>query len=251
MMPMTTAVATARLAWLPAAVLLCSGCTSEFDAGLVRNDSPPEPPSTDGEPLPACTATLTWATGFESDPTQLEENGDGELDWTRRDGSAFPVDTLVAGAWIADPAIPLDTQPRNDFVQRVVVRLTMHALDPLAAAQFWINVDNRDDTFSLTYADLRDEGDGTQTLRLFSRPTDPEAQELHAAPGLPAGPLDVTLEFDVDADTVAAWVDGRFVARVPYVVRPIRPTIDQRFATVIAADGRAEFEDVRVELCER
>jgi hypothetical protein len=190
-----------------------------------------------------------WALGFDSDPTQIDRDGDGVLDWVVRGGGAFPSAELRGGVWSSPSQTVLDSRPMDDFASRTVVDVRMRSVGvPTSAygAVFWINLNEGGSAFSALFVNVSLQAGGGQTLSLYGKKGNTEAS-LASFPDLPETMMDIHLDIDPGALTVALSANGAPLGRYAIPVTGA-PNADH-FATLLAWSGSAEFDSVRMERC--
>lgn len=213
-----------------------------------------QPPVGSLPPLP-CDEPLVWATDFSSDPTALDDNGDGQPDWVIRGGAPFVTTELVSGVWRPATAQPLDTSPPVNFTGRTQARVRMRDTNQVApsvpssygGALFWINLDYQAADFLAIYGSITTPDGSAHELGVFAHHAGP-AQMLTGPHPVAAGAF-VVLELDFEPTTgaVNAWLDGAPLT----VALPVRQTMlnSDQWATVIAPQGTGEFDDLWVATC--
>ena len=191
-----------------------------------------------------------WFTDFSTDPTALDLNGDAVPDWALRTAAAFPTAQLIGGVWSTpSSSTPLDTQPKQPFITRVLVHVRMRSITTSGArgAVFWINVGyDGSGTFAPLYVDAKLQSNGTQTLHFMRKTVASVEDEFATITGLGAGFLDV--ELDIDPATLGVSYLGAGTSGTTTLNRLTSGATDQ-WATVVAYSGAAEFDEVRVEVC--
>jgi hypothetical protein len=141
----------------------------------------------------------------------------------------------------------------DDFAGRTIVDVRMRSDEVPASgrgAVFWVNLNENGPTFSALFVslslDARDAGGG-QTLSLFGKTSGSTEVLLASFGGLPEALVDVHLDIDPKALTVAIGADGTSLGS--YAIPPTGPPNADHFATLLAWDGVAEFDFVRIERC--
>lgn len=205
------------------------------------------------------TGAIVWEWECDVDPTTIDWNGDGTLDWIIRNGNPFDTSGLTPqGTWHATHQFAecVDNRPRNDYNTPTTVDLTWRSYgEGTWQATFWINVDyyptcdptqgvGSGYTFAPVYAHLELMPDQTQTLTLYNVFRDWEAQVLAQYTGLPDRMIDTRLYFDTVADTVTVDIDG--VTQGTYSYGVFDKQNADNFCTVLGANG--EFDYVRIEV---
>lgn len=192
-----------------------------------------------------------WFADFSTDPTTQDLNGDGVDDWALRDGTAFPTSQLANGVW-SNPAVgkPLDTQPKQDFTTRVVVhvRLRDTGVGGAYGAVFWINVGYQsNNSFAPLFVGATLQANNTQTLEVHTKTVTGVETTLAQKGGYPPDFIDVDL--DIDPQTLEASYAAPGLQGSSMLMRQPPGTATDKWATVIAYDGSADFDSVRVEVC--
>ena len=231
------------------------------DSSVTDGPSPPRdvspPPAEASLPeasaesgVPVCGGATTWSFSFDSDPTLADSNGDGVLDWVMRNATTFPLAELSSGVWRSETRIVLDSRPLDDFSGRTVVDVRMGSATVPASgrgAVFWVNLNEGSTTFSALFVSLSLETDGTQTLTLFGKPDNVTETPLATVSGLSPGLKAIHLDVDPVALTVALTVEG--VGHGTHAIPLTGAPNGDRFATLLAWDGIAEFDSVRIVRC--
>lgn len=210
-------------------------------------------PDAGAPPAPDCANTKKrWRTDFDENPTKLDDNDDGEDDWRFLGFGDFP-EELEDDVWRANEFQSLHINPRDDFtgVTEAELRMRSVEVDPDSedlGAAFWLSADTdlSSPGFTAVYVSLKLQADGTQTLRLVNALSNVSHVVLREVTGLGDGFVTVQLRVDVGASRVDLWVEGTYRGSVVYA-----PMRENHFAGVVAFGSRAEFDRVRVELCER
>jgi hypothetical protein len=223
--------------------------------------SPPDvgPPATDSAPPVdahaadsgslACDNPKVWILGFDSDPTLVDSDHDGVFDWVVRNATTFPVAELSAGIWHSTTGIVLDSRPMDPFSSRTVVDVRMQSLSVPASgrgAVFWVNLNENQPAFSALFVNVMLEAGGGQTLALYGKVGTTETV-LASFTNLPEAMVDIHLDIDPVTLSVALVANG--VARGSYAIPVTGAPNTDHFATVLAWDGTADFDFVRIQRC--
>jgi len=246
--------------------LLAAGCS--FQPGRLADGVPRDDSSVDGNgdgndddaaidtmrdaaPLPCATQTV-WLADFSADPTTVNGNGDGTNDWAMRDMGTLP-GTLASGVWTepGTPTRPLDSQPKQDFATptRVDVRMRNSTRTGNYGAVFWINVDYTTTTFAPLYVNAQRLTNGAgHEVTLYGKTDAATSVVLVQATLIPFDFVDVSLDIRPATNTVTVAFNGVSVDRT-YTEIP-RAGNDDRWATVLAWGADADFDLVRVEVCD-
>ncbi len=220
----------------------CDGKTDDFDEDCGGECSGIGGP--DGSCR--CEGGIWWELDFETDPAAMDVNSDGIADWHMRDGSLFDVSELVDGAWHTTSDAALDSAPECNFdvSTSVHVRFRNTSVGGRGAV-FWINTDFETDSSTSISAMVALRSGGGQVLTIYSQDDDGDV-ELAQFTGLPESFIDLWLSIDVEADTVAVWVQDEFSGTYDYTTHIKR---DDRFASMLSWGSDAEFDFVRIESC--
>jgi len=187
--------------------------------------------------------SAVWELDFNSDPTALDANADGQGDWVVRDGSAFDAASLDAGVWQANAT--LDTFPENDFNELTTVEVRFRATSVGGTgAVFWINADWTGSNAVPLYAALQLQPNGSQTLTVYRKVSNGTLIRLATVVGLSADFVTLRLLIDPDLDTVNIRVNGRQYSTHAYATWPTGN--DDRFASILPWDCDAQFDYVSV-----
>jgi hypothetical protein len=191
-----------------------------------------------------------WTADFDSDPTQLDSDHDGVLDWVMRNAATFPVAELSGGVWHSQTRIVLDTRPLDDFSSRTVVDVSMQSVGVPASgrgAVFWVNLNQGGPSFSALFVSLSLESAGGQTLTLWGKTTGSTEVTLATVPGLPESMTAIHLDIDPVGLSVALSVNG--APEGDYAIPQTGAPNADHFATILQWDGLADFDFVRIERC--
>ena len=188
-----------------------------------------------------------WEADFSCDPTALDAGGDGAGDWVVHGGGAFPTSGLSGGVWRTTTAA-IDTSPACDFAAVTVVDLRMRSTAAGASAVFLINSDRAGSLCVPLTATLKLEAEGTQTLTVSRKKSDGTFESLITASGLAAGLTDIRLLIDPAVHSVSVTANGAFIGTYGYGA-PATATTD-KFASIYASGGAAEFDYVRIRVLE-
>ncbi len=194
---------------------------------------------------------MIWHAPFSSDPTDADDNGDGIKDWAMRDTGSLP-GTLGGGVWSApgSPIRSLDSQPQQDFATRTIVDLRMRNTVRAAeyGAVFWINVDYTPTTFAPLFIVVQLQAGGTaQDVTLFGKTAQPTTVPLVTGSVVTTDFVDIRLDIDPSSDELTMTIAG--VSTTVAYPSIDRAANDDRWATVLAWNGDAQFDDVHVAVC--
>ena len=233
--------------------------TAAPDAASVIVDAPvvhdtPDDVAIDGPTAGLCGGKI-WEADFSTDPTTQDLNHDNVDDFVIRDGSPFP-GVLAGGVWtLAAEAEPLDTRPLQNFTTRVIARVRMRSTSPPTThgAIMWLNVNYNGTTFTPVFVDAAMKvasatGVITQTATLYTKASDGSEVAGASVADLDTGMHDYSLDIDSAAATAHYIVDGVDLGTQTLTPDPLGGN-DDRFATVQANGGAAEFDEFRLEVC--
>lgn len=189
-----------------------------------------------------------WEADFSSDPTALDNNGDGLGDFVRADGQPFNLASLSGGLWQADAV--LLTRPSRNFSGLAVLEARMRATSPGGkGAVVWLHGGWAADGSAVgVEVSLRQETDRTQTLEVIGRTGDQIGVSLVTVPGLPAGWTDLELWLNTQAPSVHVRVNG--VWRGTYACSRFVPTSSLPGAGLTASGATAQFDRFRLRVLE-
>jgi type II secretory pathway pseudopilin PulG len=188
-----------------------------------------------------------WEADFSCDPTALDVNGDGAGDWVVHGGGTFPTSGLSGGVWQTTTAA-IDTSPACDFAAVTVVDLRMRSAAAGASAVFLINFDRVGSLCVPLTATLKLDAEGTQTLTVSRKKSDGTFETLITAAGLASAFVDLRLVIDPVVHSVSVTANGGFIGTYGYGA-PATSTTD-KFASIYASGGAAEFDYVRIRVLE-
>lgn len=227
--------------------------TSIPDARDGDRDAPALEPDAGVTPPPQCSdGQKRWRAEFDEDPTAVDDNDDDVPDWVMADGSGFPVQDLDDDVWRANDFDALHTNPQEDLIGIVKAEVQMRSVAPGQepfdlGAVMWLSADTNvmDPGFTSLYVSLEIQEDATQDLRLVDNQGNGVEVLLLEATGLDDDFVEVTLQVDASADRVDLWIDGVHQGSAPYA-----PAQVNRVVGVLGFGSRADFDRVRVDLCE-
>jgi type II secretory pathway pseudopilin PulG len=188
-----------------------------------------------------------WEADFSCDPTALDTGGDGAGDWVVHGGGTFPTSGLSGGVWQTTTAA-IDTSPACNFAAPTIVDLRMRSAAAGASAVFLINSDRVGTVCVPLMATLKLEPEGTQTLTVSRKKSTGVFETLIVARGLPSALVDLRLVIDPVVHSVSVTANGGFIGTYGYGV-PATSTTD-KFASIYASGGAAEFDYVRIHVLE-
>jgi hypothetical protein len=211
----------------------------------VASSSDDDASSTGDHGGPGC-GGIYWSAALDVDPTTLDDNTDGIADWSFGQ-RGFPVESLVAGAWQAEPEQWLRTAPDDDFATRVLATMRMRTIEiGTRGATFFVNMGQDDESLTRLWVNIALEDDGTQSLAVGGFVDEMDAMPLLVVPGLGADFIEVALDADVATGTVAINIDGNDYAPI---VLPSYEGSSPRVAGIGARAVVGEIDAVSVERC--
>jgi len=128
------------------------------------------------------------------------------------------------------------------------VDLRMRSAAAGASAVFLINSDRAGSLCVPLTATLKLEAEGTQTLTVSRKKSDGTFETLITASGLAAGLTDIRLLIDPAVHSVSVTVGGSLVGTYGYGAPAVSTT--DKFASIYASGGAAEFDYVRIRVLE-
>ena len=198
--------------------------------------------------LPAM-GQVFWEWDCSADPTTLDSNDDGVMDWVVRYDGEFDPASLVDGIWTG--GVFLDSRPLNDFADNHITADIRFKSGDVGAykATLWLNVDYTVDpdteieTFAPIYMHL--ENDGTsQTLTIYNIYMSWKDQVLATFTELPNDFIEVNLIVDIETDKIYVKIDG--VDKGSYEYTAWGPANTDKWATVLGSAMQLDY--VRIEL---
>lgn len=200
-------------------------------------------------PLPNCPEILSAfrKTDFDGDPRLLDSDRDGAGDWSEEAGSLDP-STMSGGVWFAGQSAgtSLRTAGGIDFsgLTTAEIRCRNVTYAPTGdGASFRLHADRSGSTSAAIHAAVKRQADGSQTARVYFKPSDTAEKTVCEVTGLGAGFVDVRLVVDPTSDVVAAWVGGVWRGTATYATYA---TGDKPYCAVGPSDSDAEFDYVCV-----
>jgi hypothetical protein len=186
-----------------------------------------------------------WRADFDSDPTAVDSNGDGTLDWAMAGGASFDPSTLIGGVWHA--AGSLETRPLNDFAQTTIVEVRCRNTSVGGnGAVMRLSADRQSGLHAPLMVQLKLQGDGTQSLALVGRMSDSNTVTLFTSSRLSNDFITFRLTIVPQFNIVNLHINDEDQGTYTYPV--YAPSLLDRFLTLYADASLAEFDyaDVRV-----
>jgi hypothetical protein len=188
-----------------------------------------------------------WELTFNQNPTTVDVNGDGILDWVVDGGGTFNTASLgTSGAlsWTTRGTF-LDTAPANNFATTTVVDL-MWQCTTLGGngATFVINALRSGSTCASFVVYLALQADGTQTLTVNQLTASGSTQNLITIPGLPSSV--VTLHLIIDPVSKGICVKANSVYYGTFPLTLVSTSNSNAFASIGASGSTAVFTYARI-----
>jgi prepilin-type N-terminal cleavage/methylation domain-containing protein len=183
-----------------------------------------------------------WEAKFDKDPTALDVNADGTLDWIVHNGGTFNTASLSNQAWQANGS-GLDTQPADNFARLTVIDVRCRGTSTGSWAGVSVNAARSGSTCAPVGAKVTLQPDGTQTATVWRKLSDSTTDMLVTAPGLPASAVDLHLIIDPAHGSVGISVNGRQCGTYAY---NSYSSSDSSKAVSLTSSGSAEFSYARV-----
>jgi prepilin-type N-terminal cleavage/methylation domain-containing protein len=185
-----------------------------------------------------------WVLNFQQNPTAIDVNGDGILDWVVAGGGSFNTASLVNETWTTTGTV-LDTNPGCNFATTTVVDLTCQNTTVGGnGATFTITALSSGATCAPLYAYLALQSDGTQTLTVGEQIAMGSNKVLIVIPGLPNALLAINLIIAPSPAGVSVTING-----VQYGTFPISLVSSagmNNFATIGSSGSTANFTYARI-----
>lgn len=190
-----------------------------------------------------------WELNFDKNPTTVDINGDGAMDWSVSGGSAFDMTTISNGVWHSSGTL-LTTNPGSDFATTTVVNVKFQSMNRGGnGAIFSMNALRSGSTCAPVTAILALQADGTQTLTLQTKLADLVPLTLLTLNNLAAQPILLQLIVHPNDNSVSMTVND--VEYGTFSLVPFVSTDASRSATVGADGGAAEFSYVGIRVLEQ
>ena len=193
-----------------------------------------------------------WELTFNQNPTTVDVNGDGILDWVVDGGGTFNTASLgTSGAlsWTTNGTV-LDTAPANNFATTTVVDLRWQNTSTSGnGAMFSINALRSGSTCApvVVYLDLQ--ADGTQTLTVSEQIASGTLQNLITIPGLPGSLIDLHLIIDPVSQGICVKANSVYYGTFPLSL--VSTSNKNAFASIGASGGTAVFTYARIRVLQQ
>jgi hypothetical protein len=186
-----------------------------------------------------------WRLDFDSNPTSVDADGSGAVDWATTGGGPFSAGGLSGGVWTASGAI--ETRPLNDFIKVTTVEVACRNTTVGGnGAVVRINADRQGGLHAPLFTYLQRQSDGTQTLTLYGKSSDAANVQLYRIQKLPSDFIRIRLTIDPANNIVNLQLNGEDQGTFAYPT--YAPTTSDRFLTMFADTSTAQFDfaEVRV-----
>ena len=182
---------------------------------------------------------------FDRDPTTVDVNGDGLLDWSLASGTKFDPNSLSGGVWTSS-SDKLVSGTGSEFNVATIVDVRMQSMATGATANVAINTARTGTQYAGIIAALALQADGTQTLTIAQTTGGSTSDQLISYGGLPAQPTDLHLLIDPQALGVAVTING--IAKGMLPISRISASSPPALAAIYAAGGMAKFSYARIRI---
>ncbi|MEX2316416.1 MAG: hypothetical protein WD669_04640 [Pirellulales bacterium] len=186
-----------------------------------------------------------WRLDFDANPTSVDADGSGAVDWATTGGGAFATGNLAGGVWTASGAI--ETRPLNDFIKVTTVEVGCRNTTVGGnGAVVRINADRQSGLHAPLFTYLQRQSDGTQTLTLYGKSSDSANVQLFKIQRLPSDFVRIRLTIDPANNIVNLQLNGEDQGTFTYPT--YAPSTTDRFLTMFADTSAAQFDyaEVRV-----
>jgi len=184
-----------------------------------------------------------WELDFDSDPTSIDLDADGNGDWVRSDGSGG-ISNLSGGVWYTNSE-GIETRPLNPLNQLTTAEVRFKATSNSGdGAVVWINADFTGSQGAPVIAMLQLEADNTQTLTLY-RMSGSSLQVLTTLESLPADFVTMRLLIDPAEDFVNIQVNDADFGTYAYKTVGVSAS-DQVTALGTSNSTNAQFDWARI-----
>ncbi len=182
-----------------------------------------------------------WRLDFDNNPTNLDADADGVLDWAKT-GTPFVAGDLSAGIWTATGT--LETRPLNDFIRVTTVDVSCRNTSLGGnGAVVRINADRQSGLFAPVFTYLQLQADGTQTLSLYGSNSSSNVL-LFSRPRLPNALTRIRLTIDPANNIVNLQINGEDQGTFTYPT--FAPSANDGYVTIYADTGSAQFDYAEV-----
>jgi prepilin-type N-terminal cleavage/methylation domain-containing protein len=190
-----------------------------------------------------------WELNFQQNPTTIDVNGDGIMDWVVDGGGTFNMASLGNTTWTTSGAI-LDTNPACNFATTTVIDLTcQNATVGGNGATFSINALQSGSTCAPLYAYLTLQADGTQTLTVGQQIASGSNKVLITIPGLPNGLLAINLIIAPSPAGISVTINGVQYGTFP--ISLVSSSGRNTFASIGASGSTANFTYARIRVLQQ
>jgi prepilin-type N-terminal cleavage/methylation domain-containing protein len=188
-----------------------------------------------------------WELDFDTDPT-LDLNGDGTNDWSQRGGGSFNTANLSGDVWQANATL-LDSSPISNFVGLTTIETRFRATSASGEGTvLLVNADWGQSRCAALKATLQFDGSSSQTLRVYHK-TDAVTDVALLTRTIDSTDF-VTLRMLIDPALDTVNVLANDVECGTFAYARILPVGTEKFVTIGASAGTAEFDSVSVRVNE-
>ncbi len=185
-----------------------------------------------------------WELTFNQNPTTVDVNGDGILDWVVDGGGTFNMASLGYLVWTTSGTF-LDTAPANNFATTTVVDLSWQNTSMGGnGATFSINALRSSSTCAPLLVYLALQADGTQTLTVNEQIAGGSLQNLITIPGLPSSLVDLHLIIDPVSKGICVNANSVYYGTFPLSL--VSTSNSAAFASIGASGSTANFTYARI-----
>jgi len=191
-----------------------------------------------------------WELDFSKDPTTVDVNGDGAMDFVVHGGGTFSTGTLSGYIWKPTGTQQIDTSPGNDFSKTTIVDVKLqNKTVGGSGAVFSLNALRSGSNCVPITASLALQSDGTQTLTVSKKTNDSTTTPIISVTGLSAQAVLLHLIIDPTISAISIAVND--VQRGTYPLTPYASTDPNRYASIAASGSNAEFSYFRIRVLEQ
>ena len=187
-----------------------------------------------------------WELDFNSDPTQVDVNGNGTNDFL---APGFDPSTVSGGVWHADASagVALFANNASNLTKPFTVELRCRAMtvNPSGGALLNMTLDLTSSRHAWVYTMVSLQSDGTQVAAVYSLDKYWNPVALTEVEDLSNEFVHFRLVFDPTRDRVGVWIDDAFHGTFPYIVRS-QFFIPLMFLQPKISDAEFEYCSVRV-----
>lgn len=199
--------------------------------------------------LPNCPEVLSAfrKTDFDRDPRTFDGDRDGAGDWIEEAGTLDPA-SVAGGIWSAGFAAGTSLRSAGTINFSALTTAEIRCRNTTYAATgdgalFRLYADRSGSTSAAIHASVRRQADGSQTARVYFKPSDAAEVNVCQVTGLGPGFVDLRIVVDPTTDAVAAWINGVWRATATYTTYA---TGSRPYCAIGPSGNDAEFDYVSV-----